>query len=55
MEKPSAGTTEQQGPGHLINFNNINIPKDGEEILDGETFINIAQDLAAESSNTRNN
>ena len=38
MEKPSAGVKEQQGLGCLINFHNIKIPKDKEEILDGKTF-----------------
>ena len=60
MQKPSVGTKEQQGLGHLIDFNNIAIPKDDKEILDGETFLNIACDLVTaaiqttETSNARN-
>ena len=59
MEKPSAGVKEQQGLSCLINFNKINSPKDEEEILEGETFLNLAQDLVSsiiqrkESDNTR--
>ena len=47
MEKPSAGIKEQQGLRQLINFNNIDIPKDEGENLEGETFLNIAKDLVA--------
>ena len=60
MEKPSAGIKEQQGLGHLIDFKNISIPKDDEEILDGETFLNIACKLVTaalpttEQSNFKN-
>ena len=38
MEKPIVGDIEAQGKGHLINFKDIKLPKDNEEILDGETF-----------------
>ena len=39
MEIPTAGDKELQGTGGiLIDFKNINLPKDSEEILDGETF-----------------
>ena len=39
MEKPTAGDKELQGTGGtLINFKKIELPKDSEEILDGETF-----------------
>ena len=60
MEKPSAGIKEQQGLGCLIDFNNIDIPKDEEEILDGKTFLNIARAIVtsaiqtAKTNNTRN-
>ena len=43
MEKPSVGVKELQGRRRQIDFNNINLPKDDEEILDGETFLSIAQ------------
>ena len=43
MEKPSAGIKEQQGRGKLIDFNNIKLPKDDEEIIDGETFLSILE------------
>ena len=42
MEKPSVGTKELQGQGKLIDFNNIQLPKDEEEIIEGETFLSIA-------------
>ena len=48
MEKPSVGIKEQQGLGRLIDFNNISIPQDDEEILDGETFLNVARKLVAD-------
>ena len=35
----------QQGLGQLIDFHKIQIPKDEEEILDGKTFIILAQDM----------
>ena len=39
MEKPSVGDREQQAKGGTtIQFKNIEVPKDDEEILDGETF-----------------
>ena len=38
MEKPLVGDREAQGKGHLINFEDIKLPKDNEEILDGETL-----------------
>ena len=38
MEKPLVGDREAQGKGHLINFKDLKLPKDNEEILDGETF-----------------
>ena len=36
------GIKELQGCGKLIDFNNIQLPKDEEEIIEGETFISIA-------------
>ena len=38
MKKPSVGDKELQGKGKPIDFNQIKLPKDDEEILDGETF-----------------
>ena len=38
MKKPSVGDKELQGKGKPIDFNSIKLPKDDEEILDGETF-----------------
>ena len=38
MEKPLVGDREAQGKVHLINLKDIKIPKENEEILDGETF-----------------
>ena len=38
MEKPLVGDREAQGKGRLINFKDIKLPKDNEEILDGETL-----------------
>ena len=38
MEKPLVGDREAQGKGHLINFKDIKLTKDNEDILDGETF-----------------
>ena len=38
MEKPLVGDREAQGKWHLINFKDIKLPKDNEEILDGETI-----------------
>ena len=32
------GDREAQGKGHLINFKDIKLPKNNEEILDGETL-----------------
>ena len=43
MEKPSVGIKELQGCGRLVDFKAINIPKDDEEILKGETFLATAQ------------
>ena len=45
MEKPSVGMKELQGRGRSIDFNKIQLPKDNEEILDGETFLAAAQQL----------
>ena len=42
MEKPSAGINELQGRGKSIDFNKIKLPKDDEEIIEGETFLSIA-------------
>ena len=42
MEKPSAGIKELQGCGKHIDFKKIKLPKDDEEILDGETFLSTA-------------
>ena len=36
MEKPLVGNREAQGKGHLINFKDITLPKDNEDILDVE-------------------
>jgi len=38
MEKPSVGNRELQQKGRLIDFNQIAVPKDDEDILDGESF-----------------
>ena len=38
MEKPFVGDREAQGKGHLINFKEIKLPKENEEILNGEIF-----------------
>ena len=42
MEKPSAGDKElraiKEQRGKLVNFKDIELPDDSEEILDGETF-----------------
>ena len=38
MEKPLVGDRQVQGKGHLVNFKDLKLPKDNEEILDGETF-----------------
>ena len=38
MKKPSVGDKELQRKGKLIDFNQIELPKDDKEILDGETF-----------------
>ena len=38
MEKPLVGDREAQSKGHLINFKDIKLTKDNEEILNGETF-----------------
>ena len=38
MEKPFVGDIEAQGKGNIINSKDIKLPKDNEEILDGETF-----------------
>ena len=38
MEKPSVGDKELQQKGRLIDFNNIAVPKDDEDILDNESF-----------------
>ena len=45
MEKPSAGVKELQGKGRLVDFHNIKLPKDNEEILDGETFLSEAKQI----------
>ena len=45
MEKPSVGIKELQGRGRSIDFNNIKLPKDNEEILEGETFLAAARDF----------
>ena len=45
MEKPSAGIKELQGRGRQIDFNKIKLPKDDEEILEGETFLSTAHRL----------
>ena len=45
MEKPSVGDRELQGTtGTLIDFNNIEMQKDTEEILEGETFFAANED-----------
>ena len=49
MEKPSAGVKELQGKGHTIDFHNIKLPKDNEEILDGETFLIEAKQMVAQA------
>ena len=36
MEKPLVGDREAQGRLHLVNFKNIKLPKDNEDILDVE-------------------
>ena len=38
MEKPLVGDRETQGNGNIINFKDIKLPKDNEEILYGETL-----------------
>ena len=38
MEKHLVGYREAQGKGHINNFKYIKLPKDNEEILDGDTF-----------------
>ena len=38
MEKLLVGDREAQGKGHLINFKDIKLTKENEEILDGDTF-----------------
>ena len=38
MKKPSVGDRELQQKGRLIDFNQIAVPKDDEDILDGESF-----------------
>ena len=39
MEKPTAGDKELQGTGGtLVDFKNSDLPKNSEDILDGETF-----------------
>ena len=43
MQKPLVGDRELQGKGKLNDFNSIQLPKDDEEILDGETFSAEAQ------------
>merc|ERR1712025_1222864 len=40
MQKPTVGDKELQGKGKLIDFDKIILPKDEEEILEGETFTN---------------
>ena len=37
--KPSAGVKELQGKDQTIDFHNIKLPKDDEEILEGKTFL----------------
>ena len=36
MEKPLVGDREAQDKGNIINFKDIKLPKDNEDILDGE-------------------
>ena len=38
MEKAIVGDRQAQGKGHLINFKDIKLPKDNEEILNGEAL-----------------
>ena len=49
MEKPSAGVKELQGKGRTIDFHNIKLPKDNEEILEGETFLIEARQILTEA------
>ena len=53
MEKPSAGVKELQGKGRPIDFNKIILPKDNEEILEGETFLATAQRICEEIVNNQ--
>ena len=52
MEKPSPGEKEQQELCGLIDFINIDIQKDDEEILEGKTFINLDKELVSDSITT---
>ena len=63
MKKPSVGDEELQGKGKPIDFNQIKLPKDDEEILDGETFQSEARailqailnkQIAEEADNSQN-
>ena len=38
MKKPLVGDRESEGKRHLIDFKDIKLSKDNEEILDGETL-----------------
>lgn len=38
MEQPTAGIKELEGKGKLVDFSKLEVPKDEEEILDGESF-----------------
>lgn len=38
MEQPTAGIKELEGKGKRVDFTNMEVPKDDEEILDGESF-----------------
>ena len=50
MEKPSVGLKELQGKGgFIVNFHNIKLPKDNEEILEGETFLSKARQIVIDA------
>ena len=38
MDKTLVGDREAQGKGYIIHFKDHKLPKDNEEILDGETL-----------------
>jgi len=44
MASPTVSAKEASDKGHPINFTKIDIPKDTEEIPEGETFLNIDED-----------